>query len=48
MRSVAWDVYLNGREIDTVWYDPDCDAEYVKRTLVDHDGYHPGIVVMRA
>jgi hypothetical protein len=43
-----WNVYLNGRIIDSVFYDKDCDAWYVKRTLVNHDGYNPGIIVRKA
>ncbi len=46
MRSVAWDVYLDGRCIDTVFYRPDYDRDAVKRSLVDHDGYHPAIIVV--
>lgn len=43
-----WDVYLGRRLIDTVFYTPDCTEEYVRRTLVNHDGYHPNIrVVLR-
>lgn len=42
----AWDVYFRGRWLDTVFYTPDCDAGYVKRTLVNHDGYPPDIVVL--
>lgn len=43
-----WNVYLEDehgdeRLIDTVFYDSDCDADYVKRGLVDHDGYDPAI-----
>jgi len=43
----AWDVYLNGKLIDTVFYTADCEAEYVKHSLVDHDGYDPAITVYR-
>jgi hypothetical protein len=43
----AWNVYLSGKLIDTVFYDDDCDADYVRRGLVDHDGYNPGITVRR-
>lgn len=43
-----WDVYLNGKLIDSVPYDKDCDAEYVYNSLVNHDGYHPNIKVCRA
>jgi hypothetical protein len=43
----AWKVMLNGKNIDTVFYDKDCDADYVKRGLIDHDGYDPGITVSK-
>ena len=49
----SFDVYLNGKHIDTVFYstghhagDKKEDAEEdVKRSLVGHDGYSPDIVV---
>ena len=44
---VAWNVYLGGKLIDTVFYDDDCDADYVRRGLVDHDGYNPAITIRR-
>ena len=44
----AWNVYLNGKLIDTVFYAPDCDAEHVRRGLIDHDGYDPAITVRRS
>jgi hypothetical protein len=47
MRTHAWDVYLDGKLIDTVFYTRDCDADYVRRSLIDHDGYSPGIKVRR-
>ena len=43
----AWNVYLDGTLIDTVFYSPDCDAEYVRRGLIDHDGYNSAITVRR-
>lgn len=43
----GWSVYLNGRFIDKVFYTSDCDAEYVKKSLVEHDGYNPSITVRR-
>lgn len=43
----AWDVILNGKVIDTVFYDADCDADYVKRGLINHDGYDAGIEVRK-
>jgi len=43
-----WDVFLNGRLIDTVWYTKDCDAQYVRNSLINHDGYDSRIVVRKA
>lgn len=45
MRYRAWDVYLNGKLIDTVFYDRNCDADYVRRGLIEHDGHSPDITV---
>ena len=39
---------LNGKHIDSVQYTADCAAEYVRRSLVERDGYDPGIAVRRA
>jgi hypothetical protein len=44
----GWNVYLHSKCIDTVFYDSDCDADYVQRGLVVHDGYHPAITVRRS
>ena len=45
----AWDVYLRGKNIDTVFYtDKSITADEIKRSLVDHDGYDPNIVVKKA
>ena len=41
-----WNIYLQGKLIDSVWYTKDCTADYVKKSLVEHDGYHPSIVVL--
>ena len=43
----AWNVYLNGKLIDTVFFTPDMGADDVKRSLVNHDGYDSGITVRR-
>lgn len=45
----AFDVYLNGKEIDTVFYsdEPKVPVEEVKDSLVNHDGYNPNIEVKR-
>ena len=50
----AWDVYLNSKWIDRVFWNARCDggalvtADDVRRSLINHDGYDPGIVVRRA
>lgn len=41
----AWNVYLNGKLIDTVFFDRDCDKDYVLDSLINHDGYHPNIKI---
>lgn len=41
----AWHVYLNGKRIDTVFFHDDLDKDYVLKSLIDHDHYHPSIKV---
>lgn len=48
MKQIAWNVYLGTRLIDTVFYTTDCDADYVRRSLIDHDGYDYRIIVRKA
>jgi hypothetical protein len=45
----AFDVFLRGKNIDTVFYSPTSNVttEEVKRSLVDHDGYDSRITVRR-
>lgn len=45
MKQVFWDVILNGQVIDSVPYDADCSADYVRRGLIGHDNYDPAIEV---
>ncbi len=50
---VAWGVFLNGKNIDTIFTNEKCDggasitAEMVKDGLVNHDGYNPDITVRK-
>lgn len=44
---IAWNVYLNGELIDTV-FDTAKDAETVKKSLINHDGYDYRIIVRKA
>ena len=45
----AFNVYLNGKLIDTILYHKSNKetCEEVKRSLVNHDGYDPSIVVKK-
>jgi hypothetical protein len=45
--SIAYDVFLGGKRIDTV-FDSETDPHEVKRSLVNHDGYDSGITVRKA
>ncbi len=51
--QVAYNVYLAGRKIETVFYNEKCDggaaitAADVKQSLVNHDGYNPNIIVRK-
>jgi len=47
MKMIAWDIYLHGKLIDTVFYDPKCNADFVYRGLVRHDGYDADIVLVK-
>ena len=38
-----FDVYF----VDTVFFDNDCDQQYVKQSLIDHDGFPSNIRVKR-
>jgi hypothetical protein len=44
----AWKVCLNGKRINEVFFDDDCDADYVKSSLINHDGFDPNITVRRS
>lgn len=42
----GWRVYLDRRLIDIVFYRSELNAEYVKESLIEHDGYNSNIHVM--
>jgi hypothetical protein len=44
--SQAWNVYLGRRLIDTV-FATGYDAEEMRRSLINHDGYDPNIRVTK-
>ena len=42
-----WNVYLNGQRVNCVFFIDTCDADFVRRSLINHDGYNVAIVVRR-
>ena len=40
-----WVVFLDGKWIDTVFFLPNCDKDYVLNSLINYDGFHPNIVI---
>lgn len=44
-KQKAWDVYLEGKHIDTIFYTTPVTAQEVLRSLIDHDGYDSRITV---
>jgi hypothetical protein len=45
MKYNKWQVILNGKHIDTVFYTDYCDKDYVLRACIDHDGMNPNIAI---
>lgn len=45
--STAWNVYLNNRIIDTVFYVSNCGKDYIQDGLINHDGYNSRIIVRK-
>lgn len=43
----SYDVYLNSKKIDTIFYGINEPVDEVKRSLINHDGYDSNIVVRR-
>lgn len=41
----AWNVYENGKWIDTVYYVPGMSDREILKGLIDHDGYPSNIKV---
>jgi DNA-binding MltR family transcriptional regulator len=46
-RFNCWCIYLHGRLINKVFYMQDCDAEYVRTSLINHDGFSSDITVRK-
>jgi hypothetical protein len=46
-RYQGWNIYLNGKLMDRVWFDSDMGYDEVKRALIDHDGLNPSIQIRK-
>lgn len=47
-KQQAWNVYLDGKLINTVFYTASCDKDYVLDGLINHDGFDPAIIIRRS
>ncbi len=47
MSMVEWEVYINNKLVDTVFFVEGCDTLYVRGSLISHDGYPSNTVVIR-
>jgi len=52
MKQYAYDVFLNGEKIDTVFFNPLSNgnplmSDVVKKSLIEHDNYDVNIMVFR-
>lgn len=46
MTMMAWEVYEDNAYYDTVYFDINCDKEYVREQLIEHDGYPDNITLV--
>lgn len=44
---MAWEVYCNNRLIETVWFTKGLSADYVRDSLIKHDGFDSTIEVVQ-
>lgn len=50
MDAIAWGIYRTDNSLepyDIVWFDADMDADTVRRSLIEHDGYPESIVIRK-
>jgi hypothetical protein len=46
-KMIGWKVYLDGEQIDEVFYNEGITQEEVRISLIEHDGYDPNITVKK-
>ena len=49
----AWNIYVRTESchcklFDTVFFNKDCDKDYVRESLINHDNYPTNIVIRKA
>ena len=44
---IRWNVYSKGKRIDGVFYQENCNADYIKETLINEDGFPKDIIIKR-
>jgi len=47
MSHIGWEVFLNGKYYDTVFFEADMDEDTVKKSLINHDNYDPRIRIYK-
>jgi len=47
MPLIGYDVFIENEWVDGVFFTSEQDAEEVRKSLVEHDGYDPRIEVVR-
>lgn len=45
--QAEWEIHLNGKHLDTVFFDNNCDRHYVYDSLVNHDNFSPNIKIYK-
>ena len=47
MKSQGWNVSLDGKNRDTVFFNSDLDKDYILDSLINNDNYNPNIKIRR-
>ncbi len=47
METRQWDVYLDGKKIESTWWTPGHTSEQIRQSLINHDGFDVNITVKR-
>lgn len=47
IEQIGWDIFLHGVWQNTVYYTATCDKDYVRDSLISHDGYADNIEIVQ-